>query len=450
MGILDRLKTPVVSTPGKREPSLLQSARPLAAGPGEPLEGLKLRVQDRIFERWHPKKLEDDPNLLLAKINEAIHEIIQEERLLLTEDDQARLVEMTTNEMVGLVPLEPLLQDNDVSDILVNGYAETYTERRGKLYKTNIRFHDDEHLMSVINRIVARVGRRIDESSPMVDARLPDGSRVNAIIPPLSIDGPSLCIRRFVHRASDVQFLIQRGTLTHEVAEFARAAIGTRLNILISGGTGTGKTTLLNCLSAFIPDNERIITIEDAAELRLQQPHVLRLETRPPNVEGRGEVTQRELFRNTLRMRPDRIIVGEVRGAEVLDMLQAMSTGHDGSMATIHSNNPRDSLGRLEMMMLLSGIELPERAMRQYIAAALNLIIHVSRFSDGTRKIVKVSEITGMEGDAVLMQDLYEYVRTGIGAGGKVLGEFRSTGIRSVFAQRMAAAGFTLGSANVA
>src|SRR5208337_891259 len=279
-----------------------QSARPLAARLGEPLEGLKLRVQDRIFERWHPKKLEDNPNLLLEKINEVIHEIIQEEGLLLTADDQARLVEMTTNEMVGLGPLEPLLQDNDVSDILVNGFAETYTERRGKLYKTNIRFHDDEHLMSVINRIVARVGRRIDESSPMVDARLPDGSRVNAIIPPLSIDGPSLCIRRFVHRASDVQFLVQRGTLTYELAEFTRAEIGTRLNILISGGTGTGKTTLLNCLSAFIPDDERIITIEDAAELRLQQPHVLRLETRPPNVEGRGEVTQRELFRNTLRM----------------------------------------------------------------------------------------------------------------------------------------------------
>ncbi len=373
-----------------------------------------------------------------------VGEIVAEEKLLLTAEDQARLVELTTNEMIGLGPLEPLLQDNEVSDILVNGYNETYIERKGRLIRTGVKFRDDNHLMRVINRIVSRVGRRIDESSPMVDARLPDGSRVNAVIPPLAIDGPALCIRRFGAHASDISFLVQNGSLTTEMAAFLRAAVGTRLNILISGGTGTGKTTLLNCFSSFIPETERIITIEDAAELALQQPHVLRLETRPPNVEGKGEVTQRDLFRNTLRMRPDRIIVGEVRGAEVLDMLQAMSTGHDGSMATIHANTPRDSLSRLEMMMLLSGISLPEQAMRQYIASAINLIIHISRFSDGSRKVVKISEITGMEGDVVLLQDLFEYVRVGVSATGKVLGNFRACGVRSVYADKIAAMGFSV------
>jgi pilus assembly protein CpaF len=363
--------------------------------------------------------------------------------LLLTDSDQAALIEMTTNEMLGLGPLEPLLQDNEVSDILVNGYGETYVERRGKQNKTNVRFHDDQHLMQVINRIVSRVGRRIDEASPMVDARLPDGSRVNAVIPPLAIDGPALCIRRFGAFANDIAFLVQRGTLIAQMVTFLRAVVGAKLNVLISGGTGTGKTTFLNCLSSFIPEDERIITIEDAAELRLQQPHVLRLETRPANIEGQGEVTQRDLFKNTLRMRPDRIIVGEVRGAEVLDMLQAMSTGHDGSMATIHANNPRDSLSRLEMMMLLSGIELPERAMRQYISAALNIIVQVSRFPDGTRKVVKISEITGMEGDVVLMQDLYEFMPTGVSPSGRVVGEFRATGIKSIFTERMLKAGFS-------
>ncbi len=358
-----------------------------AAKPQTLLESLKGRVQDRLFERIGPKKIDEvGPNSLLAQITETIREIIKDEGLLLTASDEAALIEITTNEMLGLGPLEPLLQDNEVSDILVNGYSETFVERRGKLFKSNVRFHDDHHLMQVISRIVSRVGRRIDESSPMVDARLSDGSRVNAIIPPLAIDGPALCIRRFGGFANDVAFLVQRGTLTHEMVGFLRAAVGTRLNMLISGGTGSGKTTFLNCLSSFIPEDERIITIEDAAELRLQQPHVLRLETRPPNIEGHGEVTQRELFRNTLRMRPDRIIVGEVRGAEVLDMLQAMSTGNAGSMATIHANNPRDSVSRLEMMMLLSGIALPDRAMRQYISSALNVIVQLSRMVDGTAK----------------------------------------------------------------
>jgi pilus assembly protein CpaF len=448
MGLIDRLQyhVPRATT----EPSLIEGGgSPRKVGPTGTqtlLESLKGRVQDRLFERIGPRKIDEvGPSSLLAQITDAIRDIITEEGLLLTDSDQAALIEMTTNEMLGLGPLEPLLQDNDVSDILVNGYGETYVERKGRLAKTNVRFHDDQHLMQVINRIVSRVGRRIDEASPMVDARLPDGSRVNAVIPPLAIDGPALCIRRFGAFANDIQFLVQRGSLNDEMVRFLRAAVGTKLNILISGGTGTGKTTFLNCLSSFIPEEQRIITIEDAAELRLQQPHVLRLETRPANIEGQGEVTQRELFKNTLRMRPDRIIVGETRGAEVLDMLQAMSTGHDGSMATIHANNPRDSLARLEMMMLLSGIALPERAMRQYICSALNLIVQLNRFSDGTRKVTKVSEITGMEGEVVLMQDLFEFVTTGLNPAGKVLGEFHSTEIRSIHTERMLKSGFSPG-----
>ena len=447
MGLIDRIQGQPVAI--KNETSLFERAGENVPAPRTTeqalFDHLKERVQDRIFQQIGPRKIEEsNPTNLLARIIEVITEIISEEKLLLTEPDRERLIEVTANEMIGLGPLEPLLQDNDVSDILVNGCNETYIERRGKLIKTSVKFQDDMHLMRIINRIVARVGRRIDESSPMVDARLPDGSRVNAVIPPLAVDGPALCIRRFGAFANDISYLVQRGSLTPEMVAFVRAAVGTRLNILISGGTGTGKTTLLNCFSSFIPESERIITIEDAAELALQQPHVLRLESRPPNVEGKGEVTQRELFRNTLRMRPDRIIVGEVRGGEVLDMLQAMSTGHDGSMATVHANTPRDSLGRLEMMMLLTGIILPEQAMRQYIASALNLIVHVSRFVDGSRKVVKISEITGMEGDVVLMQDLFEFVRTGLSTSGRVIGEFHPTGVRSAYADKILSAGFPL------
>ena len=444
MGLIDRIREPKTER-GRPEPSLLRHR----AVAGEPVSAerelfdyLKEQVQDRIFQHTDPAKLEESgPTDLLNQISEAINGIIAQEKLLLTDTDRDRLIQLTINDMVGLGPLEPLLQDNEISDILVNGYAETFVERRGKLVKTGVKFHDDQHLLRVINRIVARVGRRIDESSPMVDARLPDGSRVNAVIGPLAIDGPSLSIRRFGGFGNDVSQMVLRGSLTPEMVGFMRAAVGSRLNILISGGTGTGKTTLLNSFSSFIPEDERIITIEDAAELRLQQPHVVRLESRPPNVEGRGEVTQRDLFKNTLRMRPDRIIVGEVRGAEVLDMLQAMSTGHDGSMATIHANTPRDSLGRLEMMMLLTGISLPEQALRHYIVSAINMVVHISRFSDGSRKVVKISEITGMETDVVLMQDLFEFVQTGLSPTGKVLGEFRSTGIRSKYTDKMLAAG---------
>jgi pilus assembly protein CpaF len=379
-----------------------------------------------------------------TKVTQAITEILNEEGRLLTDTDRARLVEEIKNELLGLGPLEPLLWDDDVSDILVNGPNQVYVERQGKLYLTDVRFNDAQHLMLIIDRIVSQVGRRVDEASPMVDARLADGSRINAIIPPLALDGPSLSIRRFGKKRYTVSDLVAKGTVTPAMLEFMQAIVKARLNVLVCGGTGSGKTTMLNCMSSFIPSDERIVTIEDSAELLLQQPHVVRLETRPPNVEGKGEVTQRELVKNCLRMRPDRIIVGEVRGGEVFDMLQAMSTGHDGSIATVHANTPRDAIQRLEMMMLLSGASIPQRAMRQQIASALNLVVHVSRLADGSRKMMKISEITGMEGDMVMMQDLFEFKRTGIGQGGKVLGQFRFTGIRSMYTERVAAAGYRI------
>jgi pilus assembly protein CpaF len=448
MGLIDRLQTTPLEESGATQPSLYATRGGEAAsvtGKGNLLDHLKQRVQDRLLDRIDVTKLEEAGyGALLEEISDVINDLIREDRVLLTDADRARLIEATTNEMLGLGPLEPLLQDNDISDIIVNGFKEVWIERGGKLYRTDVSFHDDQHLMSVINRIVARVGRRIDEASPMVDARLPDGSRVNAIIPPLALDGPGLCIRRFGGHTLQMSDMIRNGTLTAEMDELLRAAVLSRLNIIVSGGTGSGKTTLLNCISSYLPENQRIVTIEDAAELALQQPHVFRLETRRPNVEGKGEITQRDLFRNTLRMRPDRIIVGEVRGAEVLDMLQAMSTGHDGSMTTLHSNSPRDTLGRLEMMMLLSGIAIPEKAMRQYVVSAVNLIVHCARLSDGSRKVVRIMEITGMEGDAILGQDLYEFVQTGVDPRGKVLGSFRNTGVRSAYSERIEVSGMKL------
>ncbi len=406
---------------------------------------LKLAVHNRLFETLDVSRLESlEQNMASTKVTQAITEILNEEGRLLTDTDRARLVEEIKNELLGLGPLEPLLWDDDVSDILVNGPNQVYVERQGKLYLTDVRFNDDQHLMLIIDRIVSQVGRRVDEASPMVDARLADGSRINAIIPPLALDGPSLSIRRFGKKRYTVDDLIEKETVTPDMVEFMQAIVKARLNVLVCGGTGSGKTTMLNCMSSFIPSDERIVTIEDSAELLLQQPHVVRLETRPPNVEGKGEVTQRELVKNCLRMRPDRIIVGEVRGGEVFDMLQAMSTGHDGSIATVHANTPRDAIQRLEMMMLLSGASIPQRAMRQQIASALNMVVHVSRLADGSRKMMRISEITGMEGDMVMMQDLFEFKRTGIGQGGKVLGQFRFTGIRSMYTDRVAAAGFRL------
>jgi pilus assembly protein CpaF len=406
---------------------------------------LKVRVHNRLFETLDISRLETvEPGLVTAKVVEAIQETLDEAGRLLTEADRARLIVEIKDELLGLGPLEPILRDDEVTDILVNGHAQVYVEKRGKLHRTDVRFHDDQHLMLIIDRIVGQVGRRVDEGSPMVDARLPDGSRVNAIIPPLALDGPSVSIRRFGRKRFSMDDLVARGSISPAMVDLLRAIICARLNLLVCGGTGSGKTTLLNCLSGFVPEDERIVTIEDSAEISLQQPHVVRLESRPPNLEGKGEVTPRDLVRNTLRMRPDRIIVGEVRSGEVFDMLQAMSTGHDGSLCTIHANSTRDCLGRLEMMMLLSGFTIPQRAMRQQIASSINIIVHVSRLSDGSRRVMRISEVTGMEGEAVMMQDLFEFVRTGIDHSGKVLGEFRPTGIRSAYAQRIELAGYKL------
>jgi len=406
---------------------------------------LKIKVHNRLFESLDVSHMEGmDPALISAKVVAAIGETLDEEGRLLTESDRARLVDEVKDELLGLGPLEPLLRDDDVTDIMVNGHDQVYVEVHGKLHRTEIHFHDDQHLMLIIDRIVSQVGRRVDESSPMVDARLRDGSRINAIIPPLAIDGPALSIRRFGKKRLSIDSLVAKNSISPEMVALLQAMVRARLNLLVSGGTGSGKTTMLSCLSGFVPEDERIVTIEDSAEILLQQPHVVRLESRPPNLEGKGEVTARELVRNTLCMRPDRIIVGEVRGAEVFDMLQAMSTGHDGSLCTIHANSSRECLGRLEIMMLLSGFSIPQRAMRQQIASAINIIVHVSRMSDGTRKVIKISEVTGMEGDAIMMQDLLEFVHTGTDHEGKVEGHFRSTGIRSAYAQRIERAGYKL------
>jgi pilus assembly protein CpaF len=411
----------------------------------EGFQQLKLAVHNRLFETLDVTRLESlEPALASQKVTEAITAILEDEGRLLTDSDRFHLIEEIKNELLGLGPLEPLLWDDEITDILVNGHNQIYVEKRGKLHATDVKFQDDQHLMLIIDRIVSQVGRRVDEASPMVDARLPDGSRINAIIPPLALDGPSLSIRRFGRKRYNIEDLVEKKTLVPEIVDFLRTIVKARLNVLVCGGTGSGKTTMLNCLSLFIPADERIVTIEDSAELMLQQPHVVRLETRPANVEGKGEVSQRDLVKNTLRMRPDRIIVGEVRGGEVFDMLQAMSTGHDGSIATVHANTPRDAMGRLEMMMLLSGVSIPQRAMRQQIASALNIIVHVSRLSDGTRKIMRISEISGMEGEMVMMQDLFEFKRTGIGPAGEVIGQFIASGIRSTYSQRLEAAGYKL------
>jgi pilus assembly protein CpaF len=358
--------------------------------------------------------------------------------------ERERLVQEVLDEVFGLGPLEPLLADPTVSDILVNTYKHVYIERKGLLEETPIKFRDDAHLMTIIDRIVSAVGRRVDESSPMVDARLADGSRVNAIIPPLSIDGPCLSIRRFGHKRLSAQELIDNHTMTAYMLELLRGCVKARLNVLISGGTGAGKTTFLNVLSSFISNRERVVTIEDAAELLLNQEHVVRLETRPANIEGKGAVHQRQLVINALRMRPDRIIVGEVRGEEALDMLQAMNTGHDGSLTTIHANSPRDALSRLETMVAMSNLNLPENAIRRQIASAIDVVVQVTRMSDGTRKIASVAEITGMEGDVVTMQDIFVFRKRGIRENGEVLGDFIPTGIRPKFSERLLVSGIQL------
>jgi len=366
-----------------------------------------------------------------------IQRIIEEERIVLNQQERHHLVLDIQHEMLGFGPLEPLLNDPSISDILVNTYNKVYVERRGRLELTDVSFHDNAHLMKIIEKIVSRVGRRVDESSPMVDARLPDGSRVNAIIPPLAVDGPLVSIRRFGATPLTVQNLLDYKSVTPPMIKVLESLGLAKVNILISGGTGSGKTTMLNLISGFIPGNERIVTIEDAAELQLRQPHVVRLETRPPNIEGKGEVTQRALVRNSLRMRPDRIILGEVRGPEALDMLQAMNTGHEGSLATIHANTPRDALARLENMVGMAGVSLTARAIRQQIASAITVILQATRLADGTRKVVSMQEITGMEGDVISMQEIFRFEQTGIDADGKVQGHFCATGVRPRFADRL-------------
>jgi len=410
-----------------------------------PVDQLKVELHRRLIERLDLEALEQikDEGELTAQIRQAVFDFLRGESTPLSQSEREEIVEQIIYEVTGLGPIEPLFRDQTISDILVNGAREIFIERKGRLSRVNASFRNDAHLLAVIDRIVTRVGRRVDESSPMVDARLPDGSRVNAIIPPLALDGPMLSIRRF-GAGFTVPQLVAAGAMTEEMVNLLAGCVVARLNMLISGGTGSGKTTMLNALSSFIPGSERVVTIEDAAELRLQQEHVVRLETRPPNAEGRGEVVARDLVKNALRMRPDRILVGEVRSAEALDMLQAMNTGHEGSLTTIHANSPRDALARLETMILFAGTNLPNKAMREQISSALDVIVQVSRQSDGSRRVVSITEVTGMEGDVIATQEIYRYRRRGLAPDGKIIGNFEGTGIRPTFSERLKMAGVEL------
>jgi len=415
--------------------------RPLTASEQE----WKQRINERLLNVLDLSLLQSvDGDKAREQIREIASRLMTEESAPLSLRQRKVIIQRIEDEIMGLGPLEPLLADKSISDILVNGAKSVYVERRGKLEKTNVTFNDDAHLLNTIDRIVSAVGRRIDESSPMVDARLKDGSRVNAIIPPLAIDGPAMSIRRFAVELLSVDDLVALGTITPEVAKVLQVIVKARLNILISGGTGAGKTTMLNILSGFIPHDERIVTIEDSAELQLQQPHVVRLETRPPNIEGRGEVSSRDLVRNSLRMRPERIIVGEVRSGEALDMLQAMNTGHDGSLTTVHANTPRDSLSRIENMVSMTGISFPSKALRAQIASAIDIVMQVSRLEDGSRKLTSLQEVNGMEGDIITMSDLFTFERQGMDANNKVMGRLKATGVVPAFYNSLAPRGLVL------
>ena len=405
----------------------------------------KLKIHKRLLEVMDLSLIGTvEEDRARSEIRKIVQGLFAKESAPLSLEQRRQIVEQIENEVMGLGPLEPLLADPKVADILVNGPKQVYVERNGKLELTEVTFNDDDHLANIIDRIVSGVGRRIDESSPMVDARLKDGSRVNAIIPPLSLDGPMMSIRRFGVDLLQMEDLIKFGALTAEVAEVLRAIVKAELNILISGGTGAGKTTMLNVLSGFIPENERIVTIEDSAELQLRQPHVVRLETRPPNIEGNGEVTQRDLVRNSLRMRPDRIVVGEVRGPEALDMLQAMNTGHDGSLTTIHANTPRDSLTRVENMVSMTGINFPSKGLREQIASAIHVVLQLSRHEDGCRRLVSLQEINGMEGEIITMSELFRVEREGVGKDGAILGGLKPTGIVPSFHKKLIDRGIDL------
>lgn len=421
------------------------TAEPVQFTDNKAYQELKSRIHRKLLDRVDLVMMESmQPKQLQQELKKLVERLLEEDTLAINDAERASLVRDIQHEVLGLGPLETLMADPTISDILVNTHRQVYVERKGRLELSNVRFESEAHLLKIIDKIVSGVGRRVDESSPMVDARLPDGSRVNAIIPPLAVDGAILSIRRFAVVPLTMEDFLDYKSLTPAMAEVLQGLVKAKVNFVISGGTGTGKTTLLNVLSRNIPASERVITIEDAAELQLQQPHVVRLEVRPPNIEGKGEVTPRMLVRNSLRMRPDRIIVGEVRGAEVVDMLQAMNTGHEGSMVTIHANTPRDALTRMENMMGMAGFNLPPKAMREQISSALTAIIHISRMSDGKRKVTSVQEITGMESDIISMQDIFTYEQTGVAADGTVQGHFRATGIRPKFVDRLRTRGVNL------
>jgi len=408
-------------------------------------EALKQRIHSKLVDKLDLTRVGDlEGDTLRREIRLVVEHLCDTEDTLLNRAERERLIEEVLDETFGLGPLEMLLKDHTISDILINGPKNVYVERRGKLEKTAVTFRNDKHLLQIIDRIVSKVGRRVDETCPMVDARLSDGSRVNAIIPPLALDGPAVSIRRFGANPLKLEDLLNYKAFTPEMVMLLEGAIKARLNIIISGGTGSGKTTLLNTLSSFIPNTERIVTIEDAAELQLQQDHVVRLETRPPNIEGRGAITATDLVRNALRMRPERVIIGECRGPETLDMLQAMNTGHEGSMTTLHANSPRDALARIETMIMMTGVELPLKAMRQQIASAVDLIIQANRLQGGPRKITHITEVVGLEQETVVMQDIYRYVQTGVDETGRAIGRFEATGIRPSFMPRLEAAGVRL------
>ncbi|HEU4724244.1 MAG TPA: CpaF family protein [Candidatus Eisenbacteria bacterium] len=437
MNLRDRFKKPGVSpavspTNGSTAPTYDSESNGAAArtGRGDEYMELKRRIHRELIGKLSMTNLEGmDEARRRDQVEALARRILGDSNLGLSRPDEERLIQELLHDAFDLGPITPYLLDEEISDILVNTHRQVYVERLGKLEMTDVQFRDEAHLRLIIDRIISRVGRRIDESTPLVDARLPDGSRVNAIIPPAAIDGPILSIRRFRRRALSMENLLELNSISEPMAKFLNGCIRARLNMLITGGTGSGKTTLLNILSRYIPDNERVVTIEDSAELQLQQPHVVRLETRPPNIEGKGTIAQRDLVRNALRMRPDRIVVGEVRGAEVIDMLQAMNTGHDGSLSTIHANSSRDALHRLENLVLMAGLALPDRAIREQVASALQLIVHVSRVSDGTRKVLSIQEIVGMEGPVVTMQEIFRFRRTGIGKDGAVEGVYEATGV---------------------
>lgn len=436
---LEKQKTVKPAKDGKQSEATLFVSK-------DPYETLKLNIHKKIIEELKENAADNEstPDALAAKIEETVLSILEKEENSIPRLDRMRIAKEITDDAVAYGPITPLLNDPEVTEVMVNGPGKVYVERKGKIEKTDVFFRNNNHIMHVIERIVTPLGRRIDEGMPMVDARLPDGSRVNAIIPPLALNGPTVTIRKFFKDPLSIDDLVRFGTLTTQIATFLEACVKARLNIVVSGGTGSGKTTTLNILSSFIPDNERIVTIEDAAELQLRQEHLITLESRPPNIEGKGSITIRDLVRNALRMRPDRIVVGEVRGGEALDMLQAMNTGHDGSLTTGHANSPRDMLSRLETMVLMAGMELPVKAIREQISSAINLIIHQSRMRDGSRKITHITEVQGMEGDVIVLQDIYVYKQEGAGPDGVPKGKFIATGIRPKFLGQLETYGIVL------